>query len=234
MGDERLVGALLSQLIWLGLAVAGALWLGRPLPMRLGLVPSRLPWRWALVGLVGFLCLSAAVDTGLRLAALREGGRLGEIDRLVQDAPAGLGLSLLALGLLPAICEELLFRGLAQRALEGRFSPWIAVMGSSALFGLAHADGVHGLVTFLLGLYLGAVALWAGSVVPTVLLHAANNLFGVAALAGSVPPPSAPGAAGALALLAAAGLCLGLVASCKKRPLPTGNGLQRGAETADS
>ncbi|MAE95293.1 MAG: hypothetical protein CL910_11585 [Deltaproteobacteria bacterium] len=234
MGDERLLAAMLGQLIWLALALAGAAWLGGPLSERLGLVPSRLPWRWVVVALVGFLCLSAAADAGLRTLALREGGRLGEIDELVRDTRAALAASLVALGLLPALCEELLFRGFALRALEGRFATWVAVTGSSVLFGLAHADLVHGGAAFVLGLYLGVVAVWAGSVVPAILCHAANNLYGIAALAGLAPPGEPLDAVGAWGLLVASGVCLTLLRAVRKRPLPVGNELQREAESADS
>jgi membrane protease YdiL (CAAX protease family) len=130
-------------------------------------------------------------------------------------------LVLLALGLAPALGEELLFRGLVLRLLATRLGGPAAVLGSAALFGAAHLDPVHGAAAFFLGAYLGAVAWAGGSVRTPVLCHAANNTLAVLGAQGWVPEPGPPGdpwlAALALGLAAA---CLALATGLLQRRFP--------------
>lgn len=125
---------------------------------------------------------------------------------------------ILAVAVSPAICEELVFRGLVlgafRRALPGRRGALLAVAGSALLFGVFHLSVYRLLGTFTLGLVAGAIALAARSIVPAMLFHAFNNAALLAA-AGSLgpawidpadgaPAPSLVVAGGALAAVAGA------------------------------
>ncbi len=237
--DPRLQTALLSQLLWLTAAVLGAAMAGGSLRERLGVVPGRLPWRATLLAVGGFVALSVAADAVLRILALREGGSLQRLDELASaQARGGAVAALLILGVLPAICEELLFRGFAQRILVARLGAAAGVTASAALFGLAHGDPVHGAAAFALGLFLGAVAHLTGGVGAAVLCHGANNLLGVAgAMAPWRPPgPSGPGIA---LLVGLAALALWRVARSARSepatpaPEAPGGELQRPAGNAE-
>jgi membrane protease YdiL (CAAX protease family) len=203
-----------GQLLWALVAVGGALILpGRSLGDRLGLGPGRLGLVRVALALAGFLALSNGVHRAILALGLFDGTALAEIDRVVREAsPAQPGLVLLAIGLAPALGEELLFRGFLLRWLGTRLPGPASVLGSALLFGAAHLDPVHGLAAFLLGVYLGAVAWRAGSVRTPMLCHAANNSLAVLGLQGWVPELGASGDPwlAALALAAAAG-CLALV-----------------------
>lgn len=80
------------------------------------------------------------------------------------------------------IAEELLFRGyllsrLARQdiVLEGRIAfSWIAIIGSSVLFGLLHAQWVAGIAA---GLIFGLVRYRSDSVKDAVIAHASTNLL---------------------------------------------------------
>ena len=73
---------------------------------------------------------------------------------------------------------------------------------TSLCFGLAHLDPVQGAGAVALGLYLGALTEWAGSIRPAILCHAVNNIFGTAAPA-ILGVSEGPGArAGGVALVA--------------------------------
>jgi len=184
--DERLQTALLSQAVWLTAAWVGAAMAGGPLRERLGLVPGRLAWPAVALAVVGFLALSLASDALLRTVDLREGGSLGRLDELAeQQAGANAIAALVILGLVPAVAEELLFRGFVQRILVRRLGAVIGIFGTAALFGLAHAEPVHGMAAFGLGLFLGTLAWVAGGVGPAVLCHGFNNLVGVASAMAS-------------------------------------------------
>jgi len=77
------------------------------------------------------------------------------------------------------ICEELLYRGwLLQLMGASTGSVWIGLLLSSVAFGLGHAyQGPQGmLATGFVGLALGLIFMWVGSLVPVQILHAFINL----------------------------------------------------------
>lgn len=86
-----------------------------------------------------------------------------------------------AFGILPAVSEELFFRGLLFRALILRWNAWSAILISAFAFGAFHV--VSGtlltperfLPSLFAGLILGIVAWRSKSVLPGMLLHAIHN-----------------------------------------------------------
>jgi sodium transport system permease protein len=92
--------------------------------------------------------------------------------------PEGLGGNLMVLGvmaLMPAVCEEAVFRGWLLSSFRGRLPGWGAVLVSSALFGVFHFSIYRFLGTFLLGLIMGAMVWRRRSLAPSVLFHFLNN-----------------------------------------------------------
>ncbi|WP_437677679.1 ABC transporter permease subunit/CPBP intramembrane protease [Sorangium sp. So ce131] len=81
---------------------------------------------------------------------------------------------LLLVAVTPAVCEELLFRGLVYAGLR-RAGPAAAIVVSALLFGLAHGSVHRLLPTFLLGLALGYTRHRTGSVLAGAVLHALSN-----------------------------------------------------------
>ncbi|MGE0546355.1 MAG: CPBP family glutamic-type intramembrane protease [Kofleriaceae bacterium] len=96
-------------------------------------------------------------------------------------------LTLLVVAVLPAICEEVLFRGVLVRGLATRFSGPIAVIASSIVFGLYHLSIVQFFSTFTLGLALGALTLRSGSIIPGMITHLLNNAAAVIVSRGELP-----------------------------------------------
>jgi sodium transport system permease protein len=92
---------------------------------------------------------------------------------------------LLAFVLLPAVCEELAFRGFILGGLRRRFPAWTAIFISSFLFALYHLNVFQALPTFILGVVLGMLAVRCGSILPGMLFHLLYNgmLIGVPLLA---------------------------------------------------
>ncbi len=86
---------------------------------------------------------------------------------------------LLALALIPAVCEELFFRGYLQSAFRSGMSTSLAVILSSCLFGLFHVIATLSFERFaptcFLGLVLGWVCYRTGSVLPGMVLHTIHN-----------------------------------------------------------
>jgi len=108
-----------------------------------------------------------------------------ELERALESAAAPNFGALVAIAIVPALCEELLVRGGLAFALDRARGRWLAVLGSALAFGLLHASPYRFVPTFLLGCSFAAIALHAGSIVPTMIAHALNN--GAIWLLGAVP-----------------------------------------------
>jgi membrane protease YdiL (CAAX protease family) len=101
------------------------------------------------------------------------------------DRPA-MARAFAAFALLPAVCEELVFRGVLARSLGRHRSLLVAAAISAAVFSAYHLSPVQALPTLTLGLALGAIAVRADSVLPTMLAHALNNAMAIAMSRGAL------------------------------------------------
>ena len=200
--------------LFLGLlAFAGAALSALPTRARLGLHPSRLPYRQLALLALGTISLSHALDAVIDVCGLGGRGALAELDDALSGIRGGtLALALLGVGLAPGIAEELLCRGFVQRGLLPRVGAPLAVALAALFFGALHVDPVHASFAAVLGLYLGTLCHVAGSVRPAIACHAANNLCAVLAAAWLPDLAIAPAASivlgGGLALAALAWVCL--------------------------
>jgi sodium transport system permease protein len=89
-------------------------------------------------------------------------------------------ITVILVGSLAGICEELLFRGPLLSALLRRTRPWVAIAITAFLFAGAHLDLFGMPIRFGLGMLLGWVV-WRGrSIFPAMLLH---GLYDATALA---------------------------------------------------
>lgn len=124
----------------------------------------------------------------------------------------------LALAIMPPICEELLFRGALLHGLRRRLGPVGLCLVVGLVFGIFHLALFRLVTTSFLGIVITAVALMTGSVFPGILWHAINNAIPLVAMkygpALAEPPPWSYAAA-------AAGLALSLFIIWKSRtPYP--------------
>jgi sodium transport system permease protein len=99
-------------------------------------------------------------------------------DLLSADSPGRLLWLLLLFAATPAICEELVFRGVLLQGLSRELPMARAVVGSALVFGAFHLSFetfVRFLPTAWLGVLLGWVAWRTRSIVPGMLMHFLNN-----------------------------------------------------------
>jgi hypothetical protein len=75
----------------------------------------------------------------------------------------------------PAICDELAFRGVILRGLQQGFRPRNAVLLSAFFFALFHMNVFLFIPTFLLGVILGLLTVRSRSLLPAVLFHLLHN-----------------------------------------------------------
>lgn len=102
--------------------------------------------------------------------------------RYVALAQLPLLLAFLAGCLLPALGEELFFRGFLGRGLIARYGAVWGILSTSLLFGLVHIDPLNIGSTALLGIMLHGVYLATRTYWAPVLLHVVNNMLALGAL----------------------------------------------------
>ncbi len=133
------------------------------------------------IGLGVLLLLFNFVISAMMVSIFGESQAVQESQRLIQDtsaSPTGLLLMIIALSL-AGICEEFLFRGFLQTAINKKHSPIIAIVASSLVFGLFHFDPqvVYTASAFMMGLMFGYIYYrWRSYVVPAIA-HATLNLI---------------------------------------------------------
>ncbi len=83
------------------------------------------------------------------------------------------------MALVPAVCEELAFRGFIFGGLVRNDSKLRAVIVTALLFGISHGVLQQSIAASCMGVLLGWVALRTGSVLPGMLIHFTNNALSV-------------------------------------------------------
>ena len=172
---------------WLAVAIVGwRVWAHGYSAEQLGLV-FRNRTTLVIAGIVG-----AVVIAALQWLNLRRVGRIppesrGPLQAVAERILPQTAVELppyLALAITAGLCEEFLYRGFAMAALaHAGLTAWLVILISSILFGLAHSyQGRGGIVmTFIVGLVLGASRLAYNSLVPAVFWHSAiDTVAGVA------------------------------------------------------
>ena len=124
-------------------------------------------------------------------------------------------INLFIVAFLPAVFEELCFRGTLQRILINIFkNPWIGIIVTGAFFSAFHMQFQGFLPRMMLGILLGAAFWYSGSLWTSIFAHFFFN--GIQVIAASYYPklmnenPSIPAYAGLISLVIVLGL-LGLM-----------------------
>lgn len=99
--------------------------------------------------------------------------QLAPLDGMLKTAP--LWQAVLLIGMLPAVCEELAFRGFILGGLRRIGHKWIAIALAAALFGVAHGLLQQSLSAFLVGLVIGYIAVKTNSIWPAMVFHLVHN-----------------------------------------------------------
>jgi membrane protease YdiL (CAAX protease family) len=81
---------------------------------------------------------------------------------------------LVVVALLPALFEELIFRGILLKGLRS-FPVWAAALLCGGLFSIFHMNPAQTLYQFCCGVAFAYVAVRSGSILPTMLMHLLNN-----------------------------------------------------------
>jgi membrane protease YdiL (CAAX protease family) len=110
------------------------------------------------------------------------------LDKLVENAYGDLlsansileGLFVvIVVSVVPALCEETMFRGFIQKSFEFKLKPFWAALITAVFFGIYHFNP-YGLIPLIgLGLYFGFAAYTSNSIFIPMILHFLNNFVAV-------------------------------------------------------
>ncbi|HEX6334969.1 MAG TPA: CPBP family intramembrane glutamic endopeptidase [Flavisolibacter sp.] len=106
---------------------------------------------------------------------------LEQVELMVDfSSVGGYLMSIVILALLPAIFEEVLFRGGLQNFLaRATKRPWVAILVVSVLFSLVHFSFFGFLPRVFLGIMLGMIYYATGNLWLAILAHFINNLMAI-------------------------------------------------------
>ena len=160
----------------------------------LGFRPVSQPWPlYILLGVaVMFVSLPVTNQLGAWNEGIRLGGvfeRLGDMMKALEEQAAeltermltvdtfsGMLFNLLIIALIPAVGEELTFRGVLQQSLtRGLKNPHVAIVLSAAIFSFIHFQFLGFLPRMFLGILLGYMFYVSGSLWTSILMHFVNN-----------------------------------------------------------
>ena len=158
----------------------------------LGFRKMKRPWLFLIVGLfLMFLALpfteqlthwNEAMKFGPAFSRLEEYMKMLEesteaaLEKMLNaDTFGGLLLNLLIIALIPAVGEELTFRGVLQQSLTRKMNPHFAIILSAAIFSFIHFQFYGFLPRMFLGMLLGYMFYISGSLWPSILMHFVNN-----------------------------------------------------------
>ena len=175
-GVDLLWGMVFTQVVLVaGVAVGALVWLGQPVRETLGLrAPRPVDLGLAVVAGVAAPGCSALVAWAQEPLLPTSAAFMESLEQSM-TLDASLPVVVLVFALLPAFCEELLFRGALLGLLRRSVTPLLACVVVGALFGIVHLSVVRMLPTGLLGVLLCYAALRGRSLWVPVTIHALHN-----------------------------------------------------------
>lgn len=93
----------------------------------------------------------------------------------LKNSPLGPEGMILLICVLPAVLEEVAFRGLVQHWLHVALTPWKAIAVAAFLFAVLHFSVASFLYLFALGVILGWTKWKTGSLYPAMVIHFLHN-----------------------------------------------------------
>jgi ABC-2 type transport system permease protein/sodium transport system permease protein len=181
MDRQLIVRALITAIVFGGIPIAMATFMRLRWSTGLGLSRAH-PLCFIAAVLLGLSVWPVAheifllsKELGLTVMGLKE---IAAAEHVIQQLRAmPLGLVLVTLAVVPAVFEELCFRGFLVSSLRTVVSAGWAAVVAAILFGLFHEVISPGrlMTSTFIGLVLGWVRIRAGSVLPCIVMHAVHN-----------------------------------------------------------
>lgn len=139
------------------------------IPLKEGIGVRRIGWKEAVLLVPLAVCVDQIATFINVLSQLFTVNTVGNhMAELMIQYPVPVGF--LVIAVTPAICEELVYRGVLYRGYR-RCGKWVAIVLTAVLFGLMHTNLNQLCYAVVLGLLFALVNEITGSVLPSVFLH---------------------------------------------------------------
>ena len=125
-----------------------------------------------LVAMYGFSYLTEYLEYLMRLV----GYKADNFSLLNTSSIPMFFVNIVVVALMPAICEEFIFRGVILNGLKSTGKVKMIVL-SGLMFSIMHLSLQQSVYQFILGMVLSAIVMITGSIVSSIILHFFNNFF---------------------------------------------------------
>ena len=115
----------------------------------------------------------------LRVYPMQTSGELQSMMEQIFAGAPGFVSILLLFALLPAISEEIAFRGFIMNGLRQAGDRWAAILIASLFFGATHGILQQSIIAFFTGTIIGFISFQAGSIWPAMCYHFTHNAITV-------------------------------------------------------
>jgi hypothetical protein len=140
-------------------------------------------WPWAFVAVLSFVVAQSNLLVLFDRIYPIPSSQLEFFRRyFATETPAGLFGVICAAALIPAVFEEIAFRGLIQGGLRLSYGPRHAIIWTGLLFAVSHMNPWNLVSLWSLGCFLGYVTERTHSIWPAIFLHLVNNTFAIVLL----------------------------------------------------
>ncbi len=169
-----------TQLIILSIPLVMAIYTKKDLKKTYSLrKPKAVPALGACIFILGIISVGIVI-TSIVSSIFKESSE-ASYESLKNIMDNGFVITLLIVALLPAICEEMMFRGYIFAAVREKYRPVVAMIFVAVCFGLYHMSISRLFVTGLLGFGLCMSTYYTKSIFPGMLMHFINNSYSVIA-----------------------------------------------------
>jgi membrane protease YdiL (CAAX protease family) len=135
---------------------------------------------WSFLGILALAVLIAELTYWSDLVfPMPDAIKNAYLDAVTADTLPELLALVLAAAVAPGLCEEVAFRGFFQPMLRSRYGKHVGIALAAGLFAVMHLDPWHLLALFIIGLFLGYLYAWTGTLWVPVLAHFMNNATSV-------------------------------------------------------
>lgn len=131
---------------------------------------------FAWIGFGMLVCIASNYLVALVILLCKNvfGIQLTKSDFLEPDSVFACIMFVVAVAIIPAICEEFAMRCCSLQLLR-KYGKGFAIFAVSIVFGILHGNVIQFVFAFCIGIVLGYVTIKTDSVIPAILIHALNN-----------------------------------------------------------
>jgi membrane protease YdiL (CAAX protease family) len=130
------------------------------------------------------ICIISAIGLNMAINGLISMSQITNLFPEYEEVISGIinhdfYLTLLCVGILIPISEEILYRGILLNKLRNGFSISIAIIIQGILFGISHMNFIQGMYAFIIGAFFGYIVIWTGSLLSSIIMHIVVNSMSV-------------------------------------------------------